>query len=141
MSADGHAPDPSDATILDELLALPTLAEAAPRNAPMDRFVDVDCLVGTFRSGVHLSVRGGRIVSAERGPILMKPWQFSYRASLEAWQEHWQVLPRAGFHDLLAMTKRGVAAAEGDLHALISNLQFFKDLFALPRSSRPGASA
>lgn len=136
-----EAPEPGDASVRDELLTLPALAAAQPRNAPMDCFVDVDCLVGTFRDGVHLSIRGGRIVSAEAGPILMKPWQFAYRASPAAWREHWQPLPRAGFHDILAMTKRGDATAEGDLHALLANLQFFKDLFALPRSSRPGASA
>ena len=38
-----------------------------------------------------------------------------------------------GFYDLLALTKRGEAVLEGDLHPFMTHLQYFKDLLALPR--------
>jgi hypothetical protein len=42
-------------------------------------------------------------------------------------------VPKPGFHDLLALTKRGEAVLEGDLHPFIAHLQYFKDVLALPR--------
>ena len=42
-------------------------------------------------------------------------------------------MPEPGWHDLFALTKRGAAAIEGDLRPLLQNLQYFKDLLALPR--------
>jgi len=63
----------------------------------------------------------------------MRSWRFSYRATAAAWAEHWQPAPKPGWHDLLALTKRGEAVLEGDLHPFIANLQYFKDVLALPR--------
>jgi hypothetical protein len=42
-------------------------------------------------------------------------------------------MPEPGWHDLFALTKRGTASFEGDLRPLLQNLQYFKDLLALPR--------
>ena len=55
------------------------------------------------------------------------------RATEEAWTQHWQAMPDPGWHDLFALTKRGAAFMEGDFRPLLQNLQFFKDLLALPR--------
>jgi hypothetical protein len=63
----------------------------------------------------------------------MRSWRFSYRASSAAWAEYWQTVPRPGFHDLLALTKRGEAVLEGDLHPFMAHLQYFKDVLELPR--------
>ena len=43
-------------------------------------------------------------------------------------------MPDPGWHDLFALTKRGAASMEGDLRPLLQNLQYFKDLLALPRA-------
>jgi len=43
-------------------------------------------------------------------------------------------VPKAGWHDLLSLTKRGEAALEGDIQPFMTNLQYFKDVLALPRS-------
>jgi hypothetical protein len=107
----------------------------------MADFANFDCLVGTFRSGVHLEIRSGQITAIEPGPVLMKSWDFAFRATPEAWQEHWQCIPRAGFHDILALSKRGLATVEGDLRPFLANLQFFKDLLALPRDKAELAAA
>ena len=46
-------------------------------------------------------------------------------------------MPRPGWHDLLALTKREEAVLEGDLHPFMAHLQYFKDVLALPRLHRP----
>ncbi len=42
-------------------------------------------------------------------------------------------MPKAGWDDLLSLTKPGEATLEGDVQPFITNLQYFKDLLALPR--------
>ena len=63
----------------------------------------------------------------------MRSVSFSIRGSEEAWVNHWQKVPAPGWHDLFALTKRGAASMDGDLRPLLQNLQYFKDLLALPR--------
>jgi hypothetical protein len=81
----------------------------------------------------HVSIRSGGIVDLIPAPVLMRSWRFSYRATSGAWAEYWQATPKPGWHDLLALTKRGEAVLEGDLHPFMAHLQYFKDLLALPR--------
>jgi len=78
-------------------------------------------------------VADGRIVSFERGPFVMRTWQFAVRGTADAWRQFWKPVPAPGWHDLFALSKRGVLTLEGDLHPLMSNLQYVKDLLALPR--------
>jgi hypothetical protein len=68
----------------------------------------------------------------------MPCWRFGYTASSRAWTEYWRPEPRPGWHDLLALTKRGEALLEGDLYPFMTHLQYFKDLLALPRSGISG---
>jgi hypothetical protein len=63
----------------------------------------------------------------------MRSTAFSFRATEDAWTHYWQPMPAPGWHDLFALTKRGAASMEGDLRPLLQNLQYFKDLLALPR--------
>ena len=63
----------------------------------------------------------------------MRSTTFAFRASDEAWARHWKAVPDPGWHDLFALTKRGVASMDGDLRPFLQNLQYFKDLLALPR--------
>ena len=81
----------------------------------------------------YLRIAGGRVAELERQPRLVRPWQFALRATTEAWQKFWMPVPEPGWHDLSALTKRGVARLEGDITAYMTHLQFFKDMFALPR--------
>jgi hypothetical protein len=48
-------------------------------------------------------------------------------------------MPKAGWHDLLALTKRGEATLEGDIRPFMANLQYFKDVLALPRTTAGAA--
>lgn len=97
------------------------------------RWVETECRVEIGNQPFHLAIRGGVLEEFARGPHLMRSIAFSIRGSDEAWQRHWQRIPAPGWHDLFALTKRGVAAMDGDLRPLLQNLQYFKDLLALPR--------
>lgn len=126
---------PDEAWVLERLLTIPDLHRALPHLGSMHRFAKFACFVGAAGSGLHFTVQDGQIVEAAPGPILMKSYGFAFRATPDAWAEHWRERPKAGFHDILALTKRGVATLEGDMRAFLANLQFFKDLLALPRGA------
>jgi hypothetical protein len=112
---------------------IPKLLDATPALIVRGRFLDCDCRLGLIDQPVFVSIRAGRIVEFTAQPALMRSWRFSYRATPKAWHEHWQPMPKPGFHDLLALTKRGEAVVEGELHPFMTHLQYFKDLLALPR--------
>ena len=113
--------------------ALPAWLEVSPALVSRGRFLDCDCRLGLIDQPFFVSIRAGRIVEMTVQPTLMRSWRFSYRASPAAWTEYWEPMPRPGWHDLLALTKRGEAVLEGDLHPFMAHLQYFKDLLALPR--------
>jgi hypothetical protein len=81
----------------------------------------------------YLKIAAGHVVVLERQPKLMRPWQFALRATAEAWRKFWMPVPEPGWHDLSALTKRGVAKLEGDITPYMTHLQFFKDMFDAPR--------
>jgi hypothetical protein len=85
-------------------------------------------------------IGAGKITSLERGPFVMRSWRFAVRGTGEAWGRLWQPVPEPGWHDLFALVKRGCASVEGDLQPLMANLQYVKDLLALPRRIAGGSS-
>ncbi len=101
------------------------------------RWVDVDCRVDIGPEPFYLTLRAGALVDLARGPRLLRSVAFSIAGTDEAWRRHWQPVPRPGWHDLFALTKRGAASMQGDLRPLLQNLQYFKDLLALPRRLPP----
>jgi hypothetical protein len=93
-----------------------------------------------FRLGIgdvpyYVAIAGGRIAAVERGPLMMRSCRFAISASTEAWARFWDPVPAPGWHDLFALTKRGVAQIEGDFHPLMAHLQYVKDVLAAPRRS------
>jgi hypothetical protein len=131
----------TDAAIAKAFAAIPALLDQAPAVVARGRFLDCECLLGPTDHPFHTTIRAGRIVDLTPAPVLMRSWRFSYRASPSAWAEHWRATPRPGFHDLLALTKRGEATLEGDLHPFMTHLQYFKDVLALPRHHFAGAGS
>jgi hypothetical protein len=127
-----------DPSIIGVLETLPALLAADGGLGRQGRMLNVECLIGLPSIALHLSIVRGQIAAVERGPLLMRSWDFAYRASATAFCEYWQPMPRPGWHDLLALTKRGEAVLEGDLYPFISHLQYFKDLLALPRGRFQG---
>ena len=135
------ASNATDVAIMKAFAAIPALLDQTPALIVRGRFLDCDCLLGPMGHPFHASIRAGRIVDLTPAPVLMRSWRFSYRASPAAWAEYWQAAPRPGFHDLLALTKRGEAVLEGDLHPFMAHLQYFKDVLALPRHQFAGAAS
>jgi hypothetical protein len=123
--------------VADELVrmfsSIPARLEATPALVSRGRFLDCDCRLGLTGHPFFVSIRGGRIVEMAGQGTPMRSWRFSFSASPAAWNEYWQPMPKPGWHDLLAFTKRGEAVLEGDLHPFMTHLQYFKDLLALPR--------
>jgi len=97
------------------------------------RFLTCDFLVEVGDEPFHVSVQDGRIAGVTRGPAAARPWRFAIRASAEAWREFWQPVPRAGYHDLFALTRFGRARIEGDLLPLMANLRYVKEVLETPR--------
>lgn len=124
---------------LARLHALPALAAADPGLVRRGRFLDAEMLVGAGEASVFVSIRAGRVEGVAAGPGLMRPWRFAVRGSVRAWEAYWQPVPAPGWHDLFALSKRGELRLEGDLQPLVANLQYVKDLLALPR--RAGSRA
>ena len=130
----------SDAAVVEMFANLPAMLDRTPALLRRGQLLTCECLLGLHERPFHVSIREGAIVDMTPAPVLMRSWRFAYRASNAAWAEHWQPMPRPGWHDLLALTKRKEAVLEGDLHPFMTHLQYFKDLLALPRSHAGGAA-
>ena len=120
-------------TLGDRFAELPALLAADADLLRRGRFLTVECRIDVGGTPFFLSIRDGALASCERGPRLMRSTTFAYRASDEAWTNFWKPIPEPGWHDLFALTKRGAASVDGDLRPFLQNLQYFKDLLALPR--------
>ncbi len=120
---------------------LPELVDASSELLRAGRLLNVDCLLGPVDRPFLVCIRAGRITGMSAMPKTMPSWRFGYTASVKAWIEHWHPEPKPGWHDLLALTKRGEAQLVGDLHPFMTHLQYFKDMLALPRSLTSGKPA
>jgi pimeloyl-ACP methyl ester carboxylesterase len=105
------------------------------------RFLSTTFLVEVGNVPWLVTVREGRIDRVERGPFVLRSWTFAVRATAEAWERFWEPVPEPGWHDLFALVKQGVARIEGDLHALMANLRYVKEVLEAPRRARASAGA
>ncbi|OAF15634.1 hypothetical protein AYJ54_39740 [Bradyrhizobium centrolobii] len=121
--------------------AIPELLARDAALTARGRWLDVDCLLGPSTQPFHVAIRAGKIVDMAPAPVLMRSWRFAYRATPAAFAAYWQAMPAPGWHDLLALTKRGQATLEGDVHPFMAHLQYFKDLLALPRQNGFGGAS
>lgn len=126
-------------TPADRFAKLPELLSDDVDLLRRGRWLDVDCRIDIGGEPFHLTIAQGALAAFDRGPRLMRSTAFTVRAADEAWRHHWKRMPEPGWHDLFALTKRGAASIEGDLRPLLQNLQYFKDLLALPRRLPGGA--
>ena len=120
-------------TAADRFTRLPALLAQDTDLLRRGRWLSVDGRVDVGDEPFFLSIRDGALSAFERGARLMRSTAFAFRASDEAWTGYWKPVPDPGWHDLFALTKRRLASIEGDLRPFLQNLQYFKDLLALPR--------
>ena len=113
-----------------------SLPELVNRDAGLlrrGRHLDLDILIEVGGVPYHMSIERGRIARFERGPLLMRSWALAFRGPEDAWHRFWQPFPPPHFHDIFALAKLGQFRIEGDVHPLMANLLYFKDMLAAPR--------
>ena len=117
----------------DRFSRLPDLLADDPDLGRRGRWLTADCRVDIGAEPFYLTLCEGALAVLERGPKLLRSVAFSIAGPDDAWRHHWRAVPEPGWHDLFALTKRGAMSIQGDLRPLLQNLQYFKDLLALPR--------
>jgi len=103
------------------------------------RYLTTTFLVQTGETAWLISVFEGRIVSVARGPFVMPTSSFALRASGAEWQKFFSPRPPPGSNDLMALIRRRVLRAEGDLKLFMAHLRYFKEALAKLRPT--GVSA
>ena len=107
-----------------------------PRLVEKGRLVSGTVLMRIGEETYRLIFQRGAILDIQQGPFPMPNVDFSISAPAEEWQAFWKPLPQPGSHDLFAMLKRRVLTLEGDMHMFMSNLFYFKSVFALLREEK-----
>lgn len=102
------------------------------------RYLTTNFLLEVGATAWLISIFEGRVVAVTKGPFVMPPSVFALRAPAEEWEKFWSKRPPPGSNDLLALLKRRVLKAEGDLYVLMANLRYFKEALA---KLRAGAAA
>jgi hypothetical protein len=97
------------------------------------RHVSTSFLLQVDQAEYLIQILDGRIASVKKGPFPIADWVFALRAREAAWVEFLQVIPKPGFHDVMAMLKLKHLKMEGDLYPLMSHLLYFKDVLASVR--------
>jgi hypothetical protein len=113
---------------------LPSLVGGNADLVRRGRFLICDFEIGVGTLPLAVRVEQGHIASVTRGPFLLKPWVFAVRMAPGDWLKFFEPFPAAGWHDLMALSKRGAARIEGNLQPFMANLQYIKDVLAAPRA-------
>ncbi len=113
---------------------LPALVEANADLVKRGRFLSTDFALVVGATPLLVRVEAGRVTSVARGPFLLRPWTFSITAAPETWLKLLKPVPDPGTHDLMALSKVGLARIEGNLQPFMANLQVIKDIVTAPRA-------
>ena len=105
------------------------------------RFLTTTFLLEVGQTAWLISVFEGRIAAVTRGPFVMPSSSFALRAPEEEWQKFWSQRPPPGSNDLMALIKRRVLKAEGNLQIFMANLRYFKEALAKLRQAAAGELA
>ena len=101
--------------------------EALVRRA---RFLTTTFLLEVGRTPWLIAIFEGKVVSVTPGPFVMPASSFSLRAPEHEWEKFWSSRPPHGSNDLMALIKRRVLKAEGNLQVFMANLRYFKEALA-----------
>jgi hypothetical protein len=105
------------------------------------RYVTTTFLLEVGRTPWRIAIFEGRIVSVTSGPFVMPSSSFVLRACEEEWAKFWTSRPPPGSNDLMALIKRRVLKAEGDLQIFMANLRYFKEALAKLRPQGTASEA
>lgn len=112
---------------------LETLKERVNQDAGLirrGRYLTTTFLLQSGDTSWLVSIFEGRIISVTRGPFVMPSSSFALRASAAEWEKFFSPRPPPGSNDLLALVRRKVLSAEGDLQVFMAHLRYFKDALA-----------
>jgi hypothetical protein len=98
------------------------------------RFLTTTFLLEVGPTAWLISIFEGRVMSVTSGPFVMPSSSFALRAPEEEWRKFWSHRPPPGSNDLMALIKRRVLKAEGDLQIFMANLRYFKEVLAKLRA-------
>lgn len=128
----------SDQSATERIVALfrelPRLVAQDTELIRRGRFLTCEFEIGVGAVPLMVGIVAGVVRTVERGPFLLRPWAFAIRAEPQTWSGFLSPVPAAGVHDVMALSKQGLARIEGDLHPFLSNLQYVKDVLAAPRA-------
>ena len=113
---------------------LPALVDGNADLVKRGRFLTTDFAIVVGATPLLVHIEGGRVTSVARGPFLLRPWTFSITAAAETWLKLLKPVPDPGTHDLMALSKVGLARIEGNLQPFMANLQVIKDIVTAPRA-------
>lgn len=100
------------------------------------RHLSADVLMEVGDRATRMAVRDGVITEVTPGPFTMPSWTVALRAEPAAWATFMAPEPTPGYHDLMALVRRGALRFEGDLRPLMQHLFWFKGIFAAIRERR-----
>jgi hypothetical protein len=112
---------------------IPKYVNADARLVHLGRFVDTTFMIAIDDAYALIRVESGRVTKITPGPFITPDYSFCLRASRSVWEKFWQPLPPLGFTDVFALVKTKLMRIEGELHPLMSNLLYFKEVIAAPR--------
>jgi hypothetical protein len=113
------------------------LPELVARDADLvkrGRFLTTDFALVVGATPLLARIETGRVTTVTRGPFLLRSWAFSITAAPETWLKLLKSVPDPGTHDLMALSKVGLARIEGNLQPFMANLQYVKDVVTAPRA-------
>lgn len=113
-----------------------SLLNADERLVERGRLVTGTVLMRVGDEPYKLIFEKGALADIQKGPFPMPNVDFTISAPVEEWEAFWQPVPKPGSHDLMAMLKRKVLKLEGNMQLFMSNLFYFKAVFALPRREK-----
>ena len=104
------------------------------------RYLTTTFLLQSGDTSWLVAIFEGKIVSVTRGPFVMPSSSFALRASEAEWQKFFLSKPPPGSNDLMALVRRKVLKAEGDLQVFMAHLRYFKEALAKLRPAAGGAA-
>lgn len=97
------------------------------------RSLNTECMVQIGDILFLIRIDKGRILEITRKFPLFQNRDFILKGSIEAWSNLWEVIPKAGWHDIFALIKKGEMTLEGEMQPVFAHLQYLKDVFTIPR--------
>ena len=103
------------------------------------RYLTTTFLLQVGEASWLISIFEGKIMSMTSGPLVMSSSSFALRAPAEEWAKFWLSRPPPGSNDVMALIRRRVLKAEGNLQIFMANLRYFKEALAKLRPEGAGA--